>query len=213
MKKWMPIPIVNNLLEATKCGKIRNVKTKKIIKPYTRKGRPYKSFTYKVDNKLRTIYVHRCVISAFNPIKNFEKFDVHHKDHDPSNNNLSNLTWCTPSENFKYSYIDGRFENMKKMVSESSKKRIKNKTHIFYNLTEEQHRQKYITRSNNYKKNNNHPNKGKTGLKGTNVKLTVELINEIKKRNQKGEMKTKIAKSLNLSRATIYNVILGLIKY
>ena len=48
--------------------------------------------------------VHRLVLITFNPIENMEKMQVNHKDGNPTNNNLNNLEWVTPSENIKHSY-------------------------------------------------------------------------------------------------------------
>lgn len=211
--KWAKIPFVDLFLEASdKGGKIRCGITKKPIKYYTRKNK-YQYFTTLVDDKQKTTYVHRCVLSAHNPIEGYDKLQVHHKDHNPENNNLSNLVWCTASENLLYSLKDGRLEYSKQKASENARNQLKKGTHAFFNLTDEQHRLKYINRSKNFKDKGNHPNKGRFGLKGTNVKLTVELIKTIKERASNGEHKAKIARSLSLSRSTIYNVVNELKKY
>lgn len=209
---WKAIPFIDIPMEASVNGKIRDKATKNVIQVYRRKS-GYEQFSAFVNDRLKTVYVHRCVLAAHKPIEGYDKMDVHHKDHNPSNNKLSNLVWCTTRENALYSLYDGRLEYSKIRASENAKNQLKNGTHAFFNLTEDQHRLKYINRSKNYKANGNHPNKGRFGLNGTNVKLTKEKIIEIKERVSKGEMKTKIAKSMNLNRATIYNVINGVKKY
>jgi len=204
---WNKIPFTDLFLEASTWGRIRNGVTKKNIKIYTRKDSGYRYFSTYVNEKIKTTYVHRCVMAAHNPINGYEKLDVNHIDFNPSNNKISNLEWCTESENMQHSIRNGRWENAKKIISKYSKERLKNGTHIFQNLTSEQHKKKYITRSNNYKNNGNHPNKGRFGLKGTNCKLTPELVQLIRDRHKNGEYSVRIAKDLNLSRQTTDNVI------
>lgn len=52
------------------------------------------------------IHVHRLVLLAFNPIENYEYYQVNHKDGDPSNNRLENLEWCSSKENHKYRILN-----------------------------------------------------------------------------------------------------------
>ncbi len=211
-KKWKQIPFMDIFMEASISGEIRDGVTKNKICIYKRKS-GYEQFSALVNGKLKTVYVHRCVLAAHNPIDGYEKLDVHHKDHNPSNNKLNNLVWCTPRENAIYSLIDGRMEYYKLKASENAKNQLKNGTHAFFNLTPEQHRLKYINRSKNYKEKNNHPNKGRTGLLGTNVKLTKDKIELINKLHKQGWNMAKIARELNLSVTPIRNVVKGIIKY
>lgn len=55
------------------------------------------------EGKVKCIWVHRLVAIAFIPNPE-NKAHVNHLDWNPSNNNVSNLEWATPSENEKYSY-------------------------------------------------------------------------------------------------------------
>lgn len=63
----------------------------------------YKRVVFIVNNKRITCLVHRLVLYTFNPINNYEKYQVNHIDENTSNNNLENLEWCTAQYNTEYS--------------------------------------------------------------------------------------------------------------
>jgi len=191
--KWMRIPFIDNDMEASTSGEIRDAKTKNIIKPYKRQG-GYLQFAAMVNGKIKTTYVHRCVLAAHNPKDDYEKLDVHHKDHNPSNNRLDNLVWCTARENALYSLSDGRMEYSRIKASENARNQLKNGTHAFFNLTPEQHRKKYIVRESNYRINGSHPNKGRNGLRGTNCKMTEDKIKIVWNLHSKGYKMARIAR-------------------
>lgn len=212
-EKWAIVKKIDIPTEASTYGRIRDAKTKEIRNIYT-KGGGYKHFREKVNGIEKTMYVHRCVLYAFNYIEGCDKLNVNHKDFNPSNNNLSNLEWCTQDYNMKYGIPFGRYKHSADVAREIGPQKAKEgKLEFHVNITQEQHRKRYEKRSLNYSINNNHPNKGKFGLKGTNVKLTIELIKTIKERVSNGEHKAKVARSLKLSRSTIYNVVNDLKKY
>ena len=57
----------------------------------------------KQGDKKKAYTVHRLVASMF--IENHSAYkDVNHKDGNKKNNNVSNLEWCTRSQNIKHSY-------------------------------------------------------------------------------------------------------------
>jgi len=76
--------------------KFENINTNK-------KGLSYKRVTLSNKNKTKRFSVHRLVAIYF--LNNKEnKLCVNHIDGNPSNNNVSNLEWCTHSENETHSY-------------------------------------------------------------------------------------------------------------
>lgn len=100
--EWRYIPgypyLVSNL------GHIARDKTGTILKPWkTKEG--YYTVKLFLNNKAKTVYVHRAVAEAFieNP-KN--KPQVNHIDGDRGNNCVENLEWVTGFENQKHRFYD-----------------------------------------------------------------------------------------------------------
>lgn len=91
----------NPQYEISNKGNVRN-KNKKILKPRDNgKGYIYVDLYKKSTSK--RYYVHRLVAQAFLP--NFKNKDcVNHKDCNKQNNMVSNLEWCTKSENSRHAY-------------------------------------------------------------------------------------------------------------
>jgi hypothetical protein len=104
-------------------GRIKNVKTQRILKPELVKG--YLRVTLSKNGKTKRYLLHRLV--AFNFIKNpLNKKYINHKDGIKTNNHVMNLEWVTSSENEKHSY---EFLNKK---SPECKIVLNTNTGIFY---------------------------------------------------------------------------------
>jgi hypothetical protein len=77
----------------------------RILKPFISNS-GYLFYNLKCNKKQKGIFLHRALCFAFkDPVigKNF----VNHKDGNKLNNDLSNLEWCTRSENTKHAYDNG----------------------------------------------------------------------------------------------------------
>lgn len=73
-------------------------------------GRGYKTVTLrKIDNTPIDYLVHRLVMITFCPIDNMENLQINHIDTNKINNHMSNLEWCTQSENIIHAYKHGLF--------------------------------------------------------------------------------------------------------
>ena len=60
-----------------------------------------------INGKSKTLLAHRLVLMTFNPVDNMENLQVNHIDGNKKNNNISNLEWCTQSENQRHAFEMG----------------------------------------------------------------------------------------------------------
>lgn len=85
-------------------GEVRNDKTNKILSQRTQQG--YKHVTLTINKKPKSFRVHRLVAIAYIPNPENKPY-VNHLDGCRSNNIVSNLEWCTPSENTAHAVATG----------------------------------------------------------------------------------------------------------
>ena len=83
--------------EVSNLGKVRNIKSGIMLKPWITKDGYLRHCLYK-HNKRKNLLLHRIIATAFidNPGK---KPQVNHIDENKLNNDLRNLEWCTEREN------------------------------------------------------------------------------------------------------------------
>lgn len=93
---WKVYP-KNTRYELTKSGKVRIVKTKKIVGAISVDG--YCVITDQTQKETQYYRVHRMVMETYNPIENSENYIVDHIDGNRQNNDISNLRWVTPRQN------------------------------------------------------------------------------------------------------------------
>ena len=115
---WKDIKGYENLYQISNLGRVRNNKSKKILKICTNK---YGYMVCCLHNKKQQIKkVHRLVAEAFIP--NPQKLpQVNHKDENKTNNNVNNLEWCSNKYNCNYGT---RGERIGKKLSMVLKKKI-----------------------------------------------------------------------------------------
>lgn len=99
---WQPIHDFEGVYEVSKNGDIRIVKSGKLKTPQKMKNGYMQVLLWK-GKQAKGFLVHRIVAEAF--IENPRCCtDVNHIDGDKQNNCVSNLEWCTRSENLKHAY-------------------------------------------------------------------------------------------------------------
>lgn len=104
MEKWVPIKGLSNY-EVSDKGRVKNSKTGRIMKS-NKNSRGYEVICLRHNNTQVTKRVHRLVADNFYD-GDHEGFDVNHIDGNKTNNNLSNLEFCTRSENLNHAFKTG----------------------------------------------------------------------------------------------------------
>ena len=102
--------------EVSNLGRVRNIESGRVLKPQLHKNGYLRHGLYE-NNKQKFLLLHRIIATAFidNPE---EKPQVNHIDENKTNNDLSNLEWCTARENAIHGTRIKRFseKNFKKVI-------------------------------------------------------------------------------------------------
>ena len=121
--KYRKIPSTKFLYEVSKDGKIRNVKSKKHLKPKIING--YASVGIHCKEVVKNARVNRLVAEVW--VKNIKHPEiplsdlyVHHKNFNKLDNRAENLEWVTHSENIAYDWENGRREHAREVARQST---------------------------------------------------------------------------------------------
>ena len=102
---WTDIKGFEGLYQVSSFGQVKGLKTGKIRKPFLLNS-GYFAVCLSKNSKSKGFSIHRLVIENFTDQSTWLE-QVNHKDLNKLNNFLSNLEWCTRSENNKHSYDFG----------------------------------------------------------------------------------------------------------
>lgn len=94
-------------------GRVFSTWGKRIKKQQDRSG--YKFVSVTSEGRETKMAVHRLVATAYIPNPENHPM-VNHKDGNPSNNNVSNLEWCTASQNAQHAHDTGLCSSKKKVL-------------------------------------------------------------------------------------------------
>lgn len=127
---WKDVVGYEGIYEVSNLGKIRSLNYNGTRTCKEMKGSPnkdgYIKLTLTKDKKKKTVLLHKLVADAF--LENPDNLPIiNHKDENKSNNNLSNIEWCTIPYNNSYGT---RLERL----SESNTNGKKSKTVYQYTL-------------------------------------------------------------------------------
>lgn len=106
---WKDIPNYEGHYQASNLGRIKSLKRKGRILKQGISHNGYLSVVLSKNGKVKTYRVHRLICNTF--IDNhFNKPEINHIDGNKKNNKISNLEWCTCSENMIHAYSTGIFK-------------------------------------------------------------------------------------------------------
>lgn len=101
------LPDIKDLYTITSDGEVYSDNVGK-MKSRNRAGSEYQIINFMKNDGTKACYrLHRLVMMAFQPIPNPSEMEVNHKDGNKKNNKLSNLEWCTSSENQRHAFRTG----------------------------------------------------------------------------------------------------------
>ena len=129
---WKDIVDYEGLYQVSNMGRVKSlydgghkIFREKILKS-GKSGNGYLSVKLCKDGKRKRYYIHRLVLSTFNPVENMENLEVNHINENKGKNYLSNLEWTTHKDNVNHGTRNKRMvEKLRgRTFSEEHKRRI-----------------------------------------------------------------------------------------
>lgn len=111
MEIWVKIPDTESYYVSS-LGRVLNAKTFN-IKNCSRNSKGYMVAPLRTSTGLKSFRVHRLVAELFLDNSSVKPM-VNHKDYNRTNNEVSNLEWCTNAENMAHAKLGGRMKGGKR---------------------------------------------------------------------------------------------------
>ena len=105
-EQWKPIDGTDGKYEVSNLGHVRTNGQRPGLLTLTKQKSGYRYAMIEIDGKSCNRRVHRLVAQHFLPNPDNMK-EVNHIDGNKGNNHVSNLEWCTRSQNVKHSFDTG----------------------------------------------------------------------------------------------------------
>lgn len=103
---WKDVKDFKNIYQISNFGKIRNVKTNRLLKPFKNTNGYYQINLWS-KNKRKHILIHKLVAETFIPNPSKLPF-INHKNENKLDNKVDNLEWCTAKYNCNYGTRNAR---------------------------------------------------------------------------------------------------------
>ncbi len=215
---WKSINGYEGIYNVSNYGRVKNVKTKRILKFDIHKD-GYHRYRLSNNGEVKNLFSHRLVAIAF--LENKENRPVvNHKDGIKSNNFVGNLEWCTHSENTIHAYETGLWsptigeDCSYSKLNNSSADEIKEDilSGMRYDTIAEKHdiSPSTISMINTGKRWGDTPIKTeRTTLKGSEnpaSKLTEKEVKEIFECLKRGEQQIDVAKKFSVVKGLISDI-------
>lgn len=129
---WKPYPNFEKYYEVSSNGLVKSIRLNKIMKTYLN-NKGYVCIDLNDSAKKYKKLLHRVVAETF--IVNSNSLpEVNHKDEVKTNNNVSNLEWCTRSYNKQHSMATGTYDKIYTTKNSLGKKHLPNAHSKYYNV-------------------------------------------------------------------------------
>lgn len=113
IEEWRSVPDYEGLYQVSNLGRVRGLKRNRILKPSpNEKG--YPQIALCKNGKMKTIKLHKLVAEVF--IGKRDDLEINHIDGDKTNNTVSNLEYCTHSDNLRHAVKTGLLQNRKAVL-------------------------------------------------------------------------------------------------
>ena len=199
----------------------RKLRNNSILKPGISKA-GYARVVLCNDGTKRNIPVHRIVAEAFIPNPE-NKPQVNHKDGNKLNNDVSNLEWCTASENVQHSFDVLGHERQNGGMNKLSQEQVEflrikaangelttyTEFAKMFNVSERTIANAVRGDSNHYAWVTTVPPVTENRDPGVPKKLTPDQVREVRRRFKNGESSHALAKEFGISQSKLYLAATG----